>query len=245
MLASQAVCWWRPFRTIDAATVLYVDLSESPVRESAALAWLDERERERLERFLFDGPRRRFALCRAALRATITNRLDCENERLDFETTVHDKPVARVDGKPASISFNVSHSGRHGLIAIAPQGRIGVDVEERVAHRNLDLLIQGVFGKTEQAELASAQGYGKLHLFFRLWTIKEALIKAHGMGFSLDVSSFEVPHDMLYGKASIEVQLPQSPEITWQVEDMGNDCFAAAIAYESRTAESTESPVAT
>ncbi len=245
MLASQALRWWRPFRTIDAATVLYVDLSENPARESAALAWIDERERERLERFLFDGPRRRFALCRAALRATITNRLDCENERLDFETTVHGKPVAHVDGKPASISFNVSHSGRHGLIAIAPQGRIGVDVEERVAHRNMDLLIQGVFGKTEQAELASAQGYGKLHLFFRLWTIKEALIKAHGMGFALDVSSFEVPHDMLYGKVSIEMQLPQSPEVTWQVEDLGNDCFAAAIAYEGRTAESTERPVAT
>lgn len=233
MLASKATCWWRPFRNVDSATVLYVDLSENPAREAGALAWLDESERERLRRFLFDGPRRRFALCRAALRAVLCNLLGCENERLEFETTVHGKPVALVDGIRAPISFNVSHSGRHGLIALAADGRLGVDVEERFIHRNMDLLIEGVFGPSEKVELALARGHERTHLFFRLWTIKESIIKAHGNGFGLDVSGFEVPSDMLRnGARRAALRLPSLPEVTWQVEDLGNERFAAAIAYE-------------
>ena len=137
-----------------------------------------------------------------------------------------------MDGLPITISFNVSHSGEHGLVALAPRGRLGIDVEERVPHRNMDLLIDGVFSKTEQAALASARGYGKLHLFFRLWTAKEALIKAHGMGFGLDVSKLEVPADMLSGKTWTVIRLPQLPEVTWKLEDLGEERFAAAIAHE-------------
>ena len=232
MSASAAVCWYRPFKIVNTATVVHVDLGENAAHEAAAPGWLDEHEWERCQRFLFDGPRRRFALCRAALRAILCNRLGCENEQLAFESTEHGKPVALVDGMATPISFNVSHSGEHGLIAFAPEGRLGGDVEERVSHRNMDLLIQGVFGQTEQAELALTHGHEKTHLFFRLWTIKEALIKAHGMGFVLDVASFEVPPDMRNDAAKTAMRLPQLPQVTWQVEDLGNERFAAAIAHE-------------
>ncbi len=232
MLGSEAACWWRPLRTVDAATVLHVDLSENPARESTALGWLDESERERLRRFLFDGPRRRFALCRAALRATLCNRLGCDNERLSIETTEHGKPFALVDGNRAAISFNASHSGRHGLIALSPEGRIGIDVEERTEHRNMDLLIEGVFSPAEQAALALTKGYDKTLLFFRFWTIKESIIKAHGSGFTLDVSAFELPSNMLRGATRATILLPMVPQVTWQVEDLATERFAAAIAYE-------------
>ena len=232
MPVSGDVSWYSPLTTVDSATVVHVDLTRNATREAAAFGWLNDHERRRHHRFVYDGPRRRFALCRAALRAILCSRLGCENGQLDFETDEHGKPAALVDGLPATISFNVSHSGEHGLIALASRGRLGIDVEERVPHRNMDLLIDGVFGQTEQAALASARGYGKLHLFFRLWTVKEALIKAHGMGFGLDVSKFEVPSDMLSGKTWTVIRLPQLPEVTWKLEDLGEERFAAAIAHE-------------
>ena len=244
MSASAAECWWRPFRTVDTATVVHVDLTENAAHEAAALTWLDEQERDRSSRYLFDGPRRRFVLCRAALRAILSERLGCSNERLAFDVAEHGKPVALVEGVPTPISFNVSHSGVHGLIAFAPEGRLGVDVEERVSHRNMDLLIEGVFGQTEQAELASTRGHDKTHLFFKLWTIKEALIKAHGAGFAVDVSQFEVHPDMLNGTAKAAMRLPQLPEVVWQVEDLGNERFAAAIAHEAGGEANTEMPAA-
>ena len=224
--------WWRFFKTVCRATVVEVDLSRSPARESAAYARLDEQDRDRCRRFAIEGPRRRFVMSRAALRAILCDHLGCRNGQISFEATEHGKPFALVDGTLAPISFSVSHSGEHGLIALAPTGRLGVDVEERVARRDLDLLADTVLGERERAELSSKRGYEKLHLFFKLWTIKEALIKAHGMGFLLDVSGFEVPSPMLRGVARGKLRLPQQPEVEWQVEDLGTERFAAAIAYE-------------
>ena len=70
-------------------------------------------------------------------------------------------------------------------------------------------------------------------LFYRLWTIKEATIKAHGMGFLLGVTSFEIPTAMVRGMATSILQLPQLPEVSWRLEDLGNERFAAAIAHEA------------
>lgn len=232
MDASLAGGWWRPFRLIGEATVVHVDLTPHAAHEAAALEWLDDQERARTQRFAYAGPRRRYELCRAALRAILCLRLGCTNVELALEASEHGKPYAIVGGLPAPISFNVSHSGRHGLIALAPAGRLGVDIEERVPHRNLDLLVETMFSAEEQALLALARGSARMHLFFRLWTIKEALIKAHGMGMALNAARFEVPRAMLEGRTQSTFQFPEIPGVQWRLDDLGNEQFAAALAHE-------------
>ncbi len=232
MGASRAEDWWRPFKLVGEATVIHIDLMPDAAREAAVLAWLDESERTRWRRFQFAGPRRRFGLCRAALRAILCRWLGCENRQLAFESSPHGKPSATVDGFPVPVSFNVSHSGCHGLIAFAPAGRLGVDVEERVTHRNLDLLVETVLGEHEQAQLARTRGDARTHLFFKLWTMKEALIKAHGMGMALDPSRVEIPPAMLCGTTQSTLESPEIPGVRWRLDDLGNEQFAAAVAHE-------------
>lgn len=224
--------WWRPFKLVGEATVIHVDLSPDAAREAEALGWLDASEKTRWRRFQFDGPRRRFGLCRAALRANFCRRLGCENGQLAFEASRHGKPFATVDGTPVPDSFNVSHSGGHGLIAFAPAGRLGVDIEERVDHRNLDLLVETVLGEQEQALLARARGDARTHLFFKLWTMKEALIKAHGKGMALDPSRVQIPPAMLGEMTQSTVQSPEIPGVRWRLDDLSNEQFAAAVAHE-------------
>jgi len=225
--------WYGLHRAFGDTRILHVDLSRDHSREQRALASLDGTEQRRRDRFLHDSPKRRFTLCRAALRSVLCRMLGCRNEHLAFEASKHGKPFALVRGRPVPINFNVSHSGLHGLIALAPAGRIGVDVEERAPHRNLDELIAAVFGPGEQREIAEVRGSERLHLFFRLWTMKEALSKAHGMGLSLDVSRFEIPQDMRAGATSGSVRLADMPGVGWRLEDISTDRFAAAVAYES------------
>lgn len=224
--------WWRPFKLVGEATVIHVDLTPDAAREAKAMGWLDESEHSRWRRFQFAGPRRRFSLCRAALRAILCRRLGCENGHLAFETSRHGKPFATVNGLPVPDSFNVSHSGGHGLIAFAPAGRLGVDIEERVAHRNLDLLVESVLGEQEQALLARTHGDTRTHLFFKLWTMKEALIKAHGTGMALDPSRVQIPPAMLGGTTRSTLQSPEIPGVRWRLDDLGNEQFAAAVAHE-------------
>ena len=224
--------WWRPFTQVDDVAVVHVDLAPDPSRESEARARLDGDEQRRWQRFRHERARYRYALCRASLRSVLCDALDCPNERLGFGSAAHGKPFATVGGRRAPISFNVSHSGDHGLIAVTRSGRVGIDVEPRLPRHNLDTLIAAVLSPDEQDELATERGPRKLHIFFMLWTIKEALSKAHGKGLSMDVSSFEVPRPMRSGERRGLFQFPHSPETTWQVDNIGTDSFAAAVAHE-------------
>ena len=106
---------------------------------------------------MFPGPKRRFALCRAALRRIICERLGCANDELAFGEAEHGKPYAVVMGQKASISFNVTHSGRHGLLACGGSSRLGIDVEERRSYRHIDLVSESVFGaeRTVRVEMCS------------------------------------------------------------------------------------------
>lgn len=224
--------WCNHFRNVGSTTIVHVDLSPEKEWESEALGWLDGQEQARRQRFAYDGPRRRFTLCRAALRAILCEELRCQNEQLAFRASRFGKPYALVQDQPAPMSFNVSHSGNHGLVAYAPTGRLGVDIEERDPRRDLSLLIDTVLGPEERTALALTQGQARTHLFFKLWTLKEAVLKALGEGFALDATCIRIPTAIVGGRGSGMLQLPRLPEVTWQIEDLGNQEFAAAVAIE-------------
>ena len=176
-------------------------------------------------------PRCRFALCRAALRVILAERLGCSNRRLSFSYGEHGKPFALVAHRRESVGFNASHSDQHVLIAIAAHYYgTDVDVEERAPRRDLDGIGSMVYGPAERRLLALAAGSRKLHLFYRLWSMKEALIKALGSRFSLNPSSFEVPEPMLHGVRSNVFRFPHTSSSNWCLIDLSEDRFAAATS---------------
>ena len=208
-----------------------MDLAPDEQREARAFTLLDEEERVRSRRFLAVRARRQFVLCRAALRVTLSERLGCSSGRLTFGYRECGKPFALVDGQRVAIGFNVSHSGEHGLIAITENEWLGVDVEERVPGRDFEGIGTLVYGPAERQSLAGASSGHKMHLLFRLWSLKEALIKALGVGFSLNPSRFEVPPAMLQGDRSGMFRFPHAPSDEWRLLDLGESRFAAALAY--------------
>lgn len=223
--------WWSTWREANGVTILYVDLTHNEEREAHAFAMLDEEEQARCRRFLSARAQSQFVLCRAALRVALAERLSCANRALAFGYLEHGKPFAKVDGLRTDVGFNVSHSGGHGLIAIAARDGLGVDVEERVPNRDLEGIGSLVYGATERRLLAAATGCGKVHLFYRLWSLKEALIKALGSGFSLNPSRFEISPAMLQGERSGSFRFPHAPASEWRLQDLGEPRFAAALAY--------------
>ena len=225
--------WWRLLKVVGDATVLHVDLRPNPGYESKAWRLLDAEERDRSTKYRYAQHRRQFVLSRAAVRFILCERLGYASQDITFGSLEHGKPVALFKGEPAPISFNVSHSGVHGLIALCDCGHLGVDIEERSDQRDLDGMIGTVFTEPEQAELTSVQGVERLHLFYKLWTIKEAFIKALGTGLSLSPSLFEVPPAMRRGNTRSSLfEFPGTATVQWQLHDLGNEHFAAAMAHE-------------
>ena len=88
-----------------------------------------------------------------------------------------------------------------------------------------------VYGPTERRLLTGAGESRKEYVFYRLWSIKEALIKAIGAGFSLNPSGFEIPGPMLQGGRSGLFRFPHAPTESWRLLDLGEARFAAALAY--------------
>ncbi len=225
-------CWWRPFQQRGQASVVHVDLTPNTARERQAREWLNKEEADRWHRFLHPRPQREYSLCRAALRSLLCEQLGCQNDELSFVTSHQGKPRAVVDGKRVPIHFNVSHSGQHGLIAISSAGRIGVDVEERIPRHDLEGTVGMILAAGERRAAARLNGEQQIYLLYRLWTMKEALVKALGMGFSLDMTQFALPSALHHGTQSTVFQFPHLPAINWWLTDLGNESFAAALALE-------------
>lgn len=225
--------WWQSIARVQHVEIFHVDLSPNSARERCARDWLDPNELLRFHRIQTEESKRQFVLCRSALRACLIELLDCKNESLQFTDSLKAKPVAILDGEQTSHEFNVSHSYRHALLAFSDKGRVGIDVEERIVRHDIDGEISKAFSAIERKALHSTSGEDKVQMFFRLWTIKESLIKATGRGFRCDTSSFTIPTHLIHGARRAHFQFPHASKDKWLIENLENDDFAAALTLET------------
>lgn len=231
MVDSRAEPWWDVYLRTNTLQVYRVNLAPNEYLQALAYSSLDDEERVRWQNY-FPDARRRFALCRSALRAILCRELGCANHELHFGASSYGKPYAIIGGFHSQVDFNVSHSGNHGLIALGRGYRLGIDVEEFTPKRELRGLIEAVMGPEEQAELAELPEFEGLCRFYRLWTCKEALVKALGTGFSTDISRFQVPASLRWGQNVSIFRFPGDSDVSWRLEYLGNEHYAAALAYE-------------
>ena len=93
------------------------------------------------------------------------------------------------------ISFSVSHSGGLALYAVTKRPPIGVDVEYIEPLKDIQLMSREIFSRREAASLPTSPGTEQTTAFYRLWTRKEAYLKACGAGLGTDPTKLEVPDD--------------------------------------------------
>jgi 4'-phosphopantetheinyl transferase len=91
-------------------------------------------------------------------------------------------------GKPylpdSKIHFSLSHSGDWVLLAVGKVELLGVDVEAIKTTRDLNGIAESYYHPLEFAKLKTLAGAEHTHYFYRLWTLKEAFLKAIGAGIS-------------------------------------------------------------
>jgi 4'-phosphopantetheinyl transferase len=168
----------------------------------AALTSLSPDERERYARFHFDRDRRDYGAAHALLRTALT---ECDGERQPetwrFVASDRGKPQLAPE-TPAPFAFNLSHTRGCVAVAIAGLGSqggragcgVGVDVEALGRDPDVDGIADRYFAPDEVAWLRQAGGDPRRERFFRLWTLKEACLKATGEGIaeSLHAISFSL-----------------------------------------------------
>lgn len=163
-------------------------------REPSAFETLTDDERARAARFLRHEDAVRFLATRTALRESIGASLGILPARVRFRYDEVGRPSV-VDA-PGGFDFNVSHSGDFALIALSRERRVGVDIESKRATRDWRALAQTVFAAREHAFVEALPDHARLDAFFAVWTAKEALLKAIGVGITGGLDRFSVLGDM-------------------------------------------------
>ncbi|MCX7899762.1 MAG: 4'-phosphopantetheinyl transferase superfamily protein [Methylocystis sp.] len=111
-----------------------------------------------------------------------------------FAAGAHGKPYL-VDA-PIDLRFSLSHTRGMVAVAIAKGAEIGVDVEGPRGVSDAMKLAERYFTTPEVALLRDTpEGDARREIFLRIWTLKEAVIKAVGEGLVFGLERFSVRTD--------------------------------------------------
>jgi len=150
---------------------------------------LDQEEYARAARFHFERDRTRFLASRGLLRHILARYLETAPERLRFGYAPAGKPFLI---EHHDLHFNLSHAADVLVLGVARERQLGVDVERVPPDEVVDSVSGIVFSAPECKALRGLEPGARRELFARLWTRKEAYIKADGRGMSLSLDHIDV-----------------------------------------------------
>jgi 4'-phosphopantetheinyl transferase len=174
-----------------------------------------------------DGKRRAFLAGRMLARAALAAATGRAGASLVLVADVNGR--LDVDGEPGhNVRFSITHGRVHDAVAVALGVRVGIDVEE-FAPPDRDGVAETVISAVEFAEFDKLAPQQRDRAFPRLWTRKEAVMKAAGVGFLVYPRGFDVgvadgPAVVLAGAGG----LPGGP---WFVVDLPGE-VPGAVAVE-------------
>lgn len=163
----------------------------APALQAAYNALLAPDERAACARFATGALRDEYRLTRALCRTTLSRYADVAPADWRFRRNEYGRPEIAAPAEALPLRFNLSH-GR-GLVAcvITRTADAGVDVERTAVPAPLDL-VAAYFSSEEQRALQALPPAQRDARFFWLWTLKEAYLKALGLGLQRPLDSFSI-----------------------------------------------------
>ncbi len=151
-------------------------------------AILSESEQTRLHRYSIDSARYQFCITRVYLRFILAHFLQTSPQAISFEKSIKGKLFI-----PSSdLSFSVSHSHSMGVLTLSTDSFLGIDIEYIKPNFAYHRIANRYFTPLESQWLNAQPLLDHVPSFFNIWTGKESVAKATGLGLSIDFSSFSV-----------------------------------------------------
>jgi 4'-phosphopantetheinyl transferase len=209
------------------------DLKDKPTANACARL-LSEEERARWQRFKFDRHKREFLATRALQRSALSAYADIAPQAWRFEAGQHGKPFA---AQAPDLEFNLSNSLGLVVCAVTHGCKIGVDVEPHSRAATIEEVAEKFFSARELEQLLPLRGEERRERCLTLWTLKEAFMKAHGLGMALPTKLFSfvfqsAPNSGDTIRLETDAALADNPE-RWQFCSLDYAQHRIAIMIES------------
>lgn len=157
--------------------------------DARAFSVLEPHERARHDRYLVEHARREYLATRLFARTLLSSLVGTPPEALRFTLGQWGKPAL---ASTESLRFNLSNTRGIVVCAVTTGAEVGVDVEHSARDCGGDSIAEQYFSRREVAALRALPQVDRPARFFALWTLKEAYIKARGMGLALPLDGFSM-----------------------------------------------------
>jgi len=204
----------QPSRRLDVGQVdvwltLLSDIDDDLQRAYQRL--LSDAERARWQRFRVPSPQLQYLVARALLRTRLSQYAEVPEDSWQFDANKQGWPFISQPSRFRDLQFSVSHTDGLVACAIAKDCDIGIDVENIRHAVNVDALAPSVLSATELASLTQSPPGERGERFLSYWTLKEAYIKARGLGLSLALDGFSFDLDAPSPRVSFTERCPDDP----------------------------------
>lgn len=125
-------------------------------------------------------------------RDLLAQRLNLAPHDITFTTNATGKRLCP-SAAAAGLDFSLAYAGPHALIAFGEACTLGIDIERIVPAEPTWRLLETVLAADElQQWLKLPAGIPRRQAFTAVWTIKEAALKAHGVGLQQSPHSIRI-----------------------------------------------------
>lgn len=175
----------------DAIVVWWMTVA-SPCQATLARwrANLESAEQARADRFRDAADRETWTAAHALKRALLASATAVPAAAWRFVAGVHGKPAIDPQLNHPRLRFNLSHTRGLVVCALGLDFDMGVDVESFAEDRAVLEIAESCFAPAELALLRGSEPARQSETFTRLWTLKEAYIKATGRGLNCPLDGF-------------------------------------------------------
>jgi 4'-phosphopantetheinyl transferase len=155
------------------------------IRDSSLLqhfrSLLSAEELHRHERLHFAEDRHRFLVSHALIRTALSRYADLPPERWHFSLSPKGKPEIGNPGLPP-LRFNLTHTAGLAACVVNLSGECGIDAEKITLRHDPLGVARRMFSDPEYLTQQTLEGRRQLEYFFERWTLREAYVKARGIG---------------------------------------------------------------
>ncbi|WP_372880236.1 4'-phosphopantetheinyl transferase superfamily protein [Psychromonas sp.] len=149
---------------------------------------LSESEVEKIQRYRLPKSQHTALITRAFVRKVLSQYADLPAEKWNFDIAPQGKP--EISNPPLPLSFNLSHNDEVIICAVCLNKNIGCDIESLSRKISIKGIARRYFSTTEFEALMTLPSALQKRRFFEYWTLKEAFVKATGLGISQGLESF-------------------------------------------------------